>query len=115
MQSTVTLPRDGANGGAVGTVLTPWVTTAQISNYFTCNSTGTVVTSTGIKIEPLGLVKTNVTVPRNGINYTVWQLNSGNTGLTGVGIAIGFFVKAGGVRLDFDPVRSRCLWWLCMQ
>lgn len=96
MPSTITLPRDGANGGAVGTVLTPWVTTARISNYYTCNIGGSAQIGTGIGGEALGLTKTNITVLRNGINYTVWQLNSGNTGLTGVGIAMGIFVNVAG-------------------
>ncbi|UMZ14256.1 type 1 fimbrial protein [Pseudomonas sp. MPFS] len=90
MPTSVTVPRDAA----VGTVLTPWVSTAATNNYFRCEVGG--AGASGAAFRPLSLTKTALTVmgPRGG-PYRVW-----NTNLPGVGIAIGIRVYINGCGWD---------------
>lgn len=79
MPVSVTVPRDAA----VGTVLTPWVSTAATNNYFNCvtterGGTGTVFRTLSLTRAPLSVMGPN------GSTYYVW-----NTNLPGVGVAIG--------------------------
>ncbi|MEN2468963.1 fimbrial protein [Burkholderia sp. GS2Y] len=79
MPSSVTIPRDAA----VGTLLTGWVSTPNVTNYYTCTVSG-VVTS-GMVFEPQSMTRAGMTVAaQNGGTYTVW-----NTNVPGVGVAIG--------------------------
>lgn len=80
MPSTVSVPRDAA----VGTVLTPWVTTAASTNYWNCS----YPTLTGFGIRSMVNaynVSSGTTATSSNGSFTVW-----NTGVPGIGIAIGY-------------------------
>ncbi|VWD07398.1 type-1 fimbrial protein subunit A [Burkholderia lata] len=86
MQPSVTVPRDAPNG----TVLTSWVSTPNVSNYYTCAVSGTA--AAGMVFEPLSMTKSGMTVKGpTGVAYTVW-----NTNVPGVGVAIGVSSYANG-------------------
>jgi major type 1 subunit fimbrin (pilin) len=94
MQSSVTVPRDAA----VGTVLTPWVTTSAVTNFYSCTVSGSA--ASGMVFEPLSLTKSGITVSGpSGGTFTVW-----NTNVPGVGVAIGVRTYANG-----------CGWYQPMQ
>ncbi|HDR9756255.1 TPA: type 1 fimbrial protein [Burkholderia cepacia ATCC 25416] len=79
MPASVTIPRDAA----VGTLLTGWFSTLNVSNYYTCSVSGVAVA--GMVFEPQSLTKAGMTVAGpSGATYTVW-----NTNVPGVGVAIG--------------------------
>jgi major type 1 subunit fimbrin (pilin) len=88
MTPSITVPRDAANG----TLLTPWLLTNQVQNYYTCTTSGSAPGS-GMAFEPLSLTSTGTSVksPDGTTTFTVWQTN-----LPGVGIAIGVRVFANG-------------------
>lgn len=71
----------------VGQPLTPWMPATKPGLYTCALGSGThPATGIGFQLTS-GLSRSNLTVPRStGLNYTVW-----NTGVPGIGIAIGVF------------------------
>jgi major type 1 subunit fimbrin (pilin) len=84
MPASVSVPRDAA----VGTLLSGWVSTPAITNFYTCqNATG----GPGSYFEPLSLTKSGLTITSTGVTYTVF-----NTNVPGIGIAISVAVYFSG-------------------
>lgn len=96
LPESITVPRDAA----VGTVLTPWVSSAAQTDYSRCQVTPTPQggrPATGTAFLPLSMTSANLRVTGpEGVAYTVW-----NTNVPGVGIAIGARIWING-----------CRWWL---
>ncbi|MGH8779749.1 fimbrial protein [Paraburkholderia sp.] len=79
MPEAITVPRDAV----VGTMLGNWMSTPQVTRYYSCNSSNGALTGTGFAALP-SLSKSGVTLNSGGVTYTVF-----NTNVPGVGVAIG--------------------------
>lgn len=77
MPAFASVPRDAV----AGTLLSSWVSSPAVTNYYTCSVSGG--TATGAEFQPLSLTPSGVKVSNNGVSTTVF-----NTNLPGVGIAI---------------------------
>ncbi|WP_321840401.1 fimbrial protein [Paraburkholderia bannensis] len=104
LPATVAVARDLPNGS----LLTAWVQTSQLTNYYTC--TVTQSTATGVDFEAAGIVTgtpTSYKVSYNGNSVSVYPTN-----VPGVGIALGGFVYMNGCGwtgfLDFTVLGYRC-------
>lgn len=78
LPGTLSVPRDAA----VGTLLTPWITSPATTNYWNCNITGGAYSGTGYK-PLLSYAGQSVRDP-TGVSVTVFA-----TGVPGIGLAIG--------------------------
>ncbi|WP_321952337.1 fimbrial protein [Paraburkholderia bannensis] len=88
LPATLAVARDVPNGS----LLTAWVQTSQLTNYFTC--TVTQQTYTGVDFESAGIVTsspTAYTVSYNGNSVSVYPTN-----VPGIGIAMGGYINPGG-------------------
>lgn len=77
MPTSVAVPRDAA----VGTMLTGWVSSPAVTNYYNCTVTSS--SATGAVFEQVSLTPSGVTVTANGLSTVVF-----NTNIPGVGVAI---------------------------
>ncbi len=104
MPASVAVARDAANGS----LLTAWVQTSQLTNYYTC--TVTQSTGTGVDFETAGIVtstRTAYQVPYNGYSLSVYPTN-----VPGIGIAMGGSIYINGCSwgafTDFSRLGAQC-------
>jgi major type 1 subunit fimbrin (pilin) len=112
MPTSVSVPRDAV----VGTLLSGWVSTPQVTNYYNC--TVSAPSSSGTDFEPLSMTKSGLTISNGGVTYTVF-----NTNVPGVGIAVGVraFINGCGWQAPLDlggigappPITPPWTGWVC--
>lgn len=88
MPATINLPRDSAD--ATGTLLTPWFSSPEVTNFYTCNAQNSG-DGTGMGFRPYGLTYSGLTISSDGIDVRVY-----NTNVAGVGVAVKVRVYANG-------------------
>jgi major type 1 subunit fimbrin (pilin) len=101
----IAVARDVPNGS----LLSAWVQTSRLTNYFSC--TVTAQTATGMGIDPTGIVASTATtykVSYNGSSVSVYPTN-----VPGIGIAMGGYAYANGCGwtagfLDLPRLGSQC-------
>ncbi|NLP61778.1 fimbrial protein [Paraburkholderia sacchari] len=87
--STVAVARDVPNGS----LLTAWVQTQQLTNYYTC--TVTQQTATGVDFETAGIVSSTPTSYK--VSYNGYSVSVYSTNVPGIGIAMGGYINSGGI------------------
>jgi major type 1 subunit fimbrin (pilin) len=103
MPATLTVPRDAV----VGTLLSPWISTPQVTSYYGC--VASVGAATGVEFVATNLTSSGKTTVNAGVTYTVF-----NTNVAGVGVAISVrsYLNACGWQgpHDLDVIESNARW-----